>query len=283
MIEREFVKQKLKEFEIREYLEKNLKRVGYSTTKIKRSPLGDKVIIYASRPGLIIGRQGANIKTLTKALKNRFKLENPQIEIEEIKKIYEDAQIVAEEIANNLERYGPQRFKGIGHRVMTRVLETGSLGVEILISGKIPSSRSKTWRFYAGYLKKCGDIAVSYVKKAYATAELKTGTVGIIVKIMPSNIRLPYDIRLIGEPDEEVIEEVIEEKEVEKVEEEIKSVAEKQEEATKEEVEKITEKEEKKVVKKVAKPKKETKKKAEEKKPATKKKTASSSKKKKED
>ena len=120
-----------------------------------------------------------NIKTLTKTLKNKFKLDNPQIEIDEVKEIYGDAQIVAEEIANNLERYGTQRFKGIGHKVMTRVLENGALGVEILISGKIPSSRAKTWRFYMGYLKKCGDIAMNYVKKAYSTAELKTGTVGI--------------------------------------------------------------------------------------------------------
>ncbi|PLW80264.1 30S ribosomal protein S3 [Candidatus Woesearchaeota archaeon] len=210
MIERKFISDKLKEFQVQEYLTENLKNVGHSNTKIQKSPLGDKVIITASRPGLIIGRQGANIKTLTKTLKNKFKLENPQIEINEVEKPNLDAQIVAEGIAGNLERYGSQRFKGIGHKVMTDVLRDGAIGVEILISGKIPSSRAKTWRFYAGYLKKCGNIALTDVKTSYASAQLKTGTVGIIVKIMPANIRLPYDIRLIGEEAAEELEETSE-------------------------------------------------------------------------
>lgn len=211
MIERKFIQSRLKEFQVQEYLTANLKRVGHSHTKIQKSPLGDKVIIYASRPGLIIGRQGSNIKLLTKTLKNKFKLENPQIEINEVEKPNTDAQIVAEGIANNLEAYGSQRFKGIGHKVMTDVLRSGAVGVEILISGKIPSSRAKRWRFYAGYLKKCGNIAVTDVKTAYASARLKTGVVGIIVKIMPANIRLPYDIRLIEEAIESAVVEEVEE------------------------------------------------------------------------
>jgi small subunit ribosomal protein S3 len=188
MIERQFIQQKLKELQVQEYISESLRKVGHSTTKIQKSPLGDKVVISASRPGLIIGRQGANIKLLTKTMKNKFKLENPQIEINEIKAPRLDASIVAEDIANSLESFGSQRFKGIGHKVMTEVMAAGAAGVEILISGKVPSSRAKTWRFYVGYLKKCGDIAVNFVNTSYSAAQLKTGTVGIIVKIMPSNI-----------------------------------------------------------------------------------------------
>ena len=196
MIERQFIAQKMKEYEVQEYFEKNLQRVGHSHTKIQRTPLGDKVIIYAAKPGLIIGRQGTNIKTLTKTLKNRFKLENPQIEIAEIENPNLDAQIVAENIASALERYGSQRFKGIGHKVMMDVMGAKALGIEIMISGKIPAARAKTWRFYTGYLKKCGDIAVSGVNHAYAVAKLKTGIVGIQVKIMPPTTKLPYHIEM---------------------------------------------------------------------------------------
>ena len=84
---------------------------------------------------------------MTKELKERFKLENPQIELLEAENAMADASIVAEGIANSLERFGTARFKGIGHKAMTDIMSAGARGVEILISGKVPSSRAKTWRF----------------------------------------------------------------------------------------------------------------------------------------
>lgn len=206
MIERKFVSEKLKEFQIQEYIFQNLKKVGHSHTKMIRTPLGEKIIIFASRPGLIVGKQGQNIKKLTKDLKKKFNLENPQIEISEIENVNLDAAIVAERIANSLERFGTNKFKGIGHKVMTDVMSAGALGVEIIISGKIPSARAKSWRFYQGYLKKCGDI-VEGVRGAHARAQLKIGTIGIKVKIMPADIKLPDDIKLTKEKIE-IIEEV---------------------------------------------------------------------------
>ena len=118
MIERKFVKQNMKEFEVKEYVAKQLSRVGLSDVKLQRTPLGEKIIISASRPGLVVGRGGANITKLTKDLKEKFNFENPQIEIDEVAVIAADANIVAEMIANSLERFGPQRFKGIGHKAM---------------------------------------------------------------------------------------------------------------------------------------------------------------------
>jgi len=219
MIERKFIAQKKKEFQIQEFIAKNLKRVGHSHTKLQRTPLGEKIVIYASRPGLIVGRKGQNIKKLTKTLKKKFDLENPQIEISEIENVNLDAQIVAERITNTLERFGTTKFKGIGHKVMTDVIGSGALGIEILISGKIPSARAKSWRFYSGYLKKCGDVA-SGVKRAYSAAQLKTGIVGIKVSIMPADIRLPDDIKIL-EKKIEVVEE-LKDKESEELEKEIK-------------------------------------------------------------
>ena len=175
MIERKFVAQKLKEYQIQDYIKYNLKNVGHSHTKMIKTPLGEKIVIYASRPGLIVGRKGQNIKDLTKVLKKKFELENPQIEISEVGDINLDANIVAERITSSLERFGAEKFKAIGHKTMESVMNAGAMGVEIIVSGKIPSSRAKSWRFYAGYLKKCGDIAVSGVNKAQGQAKLKTG------------------------------------------------------------------------------------------------------------
>ncbi len=202
MIERHFVAQKLKEFQIQEYIRNNLGKVGHSHTKLQRTPLGEKIIVYASRPGLIVGRKGANIKKLTITLKKRFGLENPQIEINEVENINLDPQIVAERIVNSLERFGSKRFKGFGHKAISDVMNSGAMGVEILISGKIPSSRSKTWRFYKGYLKKCGDISDSQVNVAYTQALLKTGIVGIKVMIMLPDTELPDKVEIKKEIEE---------------------------------------------------------------------------------
>jgi small subunit ribosomal protein S3 len=248
MIERKIVSQKVKEFEIEEYMRDNLKKCAYSHTKLQRTPLGEKVIIFSSRPGLIVGKQGANIKKLTLDLKKKFNLENPQIEISEIENPDLDPSIIAERISNSLEMYGISRFKGIGHKTMTDVMNSGALGVEILISGKIPSDRAKKWRFYQGYLKKSGDIAVDGVLVAYTTAELKTGTIGIQVRIMPSNVTLPDNVTFLKEVKEEVLE-VKEANDVEKKEEEIEET-----EALREIKEKVKQQEEKKKETKEKKP-----------------------------
>ncbi|MCF7866508.1 30S ribosomal protein S3 [Candidatus Woesearchaeota archaeon] len=207
MIERKFVAQNIKEFEIKKYLFNELSRVGLSDVKLQRTPLGEKILVSASRPGLVVGKGGSNITRLTKELKEKFKLENPQIEIEEVLDARGDASITAEMIANFLERYGPQRFKGVGHKAMSTVMSSGALGVEILISGKIPSSRAKTWRFYMGYLKKCGDISVSGVYKSQQIARLKSGVIGIQVTIMPGTTVLPDKIEVLTEPIQ-IVEEV---------------------------------------------------------------------------
>ncbi len=190
MIERKFVAEQLKEFMIQEFVSDSLKNVGHSHTKLQRTPLGEKIIIYASRPGLVVGRKGENIKKLTTTLKKKFKLENPQIEISEVENIFLDARIVAEMIASTLERYGPQKFKGVGHKMLSDITKAGALGVEITISGKIPGARARRWRFFQGYMKKCGDLTKD-VKKAYVAANMKSGVVGIKVMIMPPDIMLP--------------------------------------------------------------------------------------------
>ena len=217
MIERKFVAQKMKEFQIEEYITQSLENVGHSHTKMVKTPLGEKIIIFASRPGLIVGRKGQNIKQLTKTLKKRFNLENPQIEISEVETPNLDAHIVAEKIVDALEKFGSEKFKAIGHKIMTDVMRSGALGIEIVVSGKVPSARAKSWRFYSGYLKKCGDIAIIGVRRANAQAQLKTGIIGIKVKIMPPDIKLPDDIELIDAKETKVEEVKQESKEISEI------------------------------------------------------------------
>jgi len=205
MIERDFVSRSKLEYQIQEFISENLKGVGLSHSKLQRTPLGEKIIIYAARPGLIIGGGGTNIKKLTKQLKKKFNLENPQIEINEIQDVNLIAAVVAERIASSLEKFGIMRFKGVGHKAMVDVIGSGGQGIEILISGKIPSARAKTWRFYQGYIKKCGDAALNLVDTAYTVAKLKSGIVGIKVSIMPPDCKLPDKVTF------KVLEPVVEE------------------------------------------------------------------------
>jgi len=230
MIERKFVSENLKEHLIKEYINEVLKRAGQSDVKLKKTPLGEKIIISASKPGLVVGRKGENIKLLTSQLKKKFKLENPQIEIEEVLTPDLDPQIIAERIATTLERFGSGRFKSIGHKVLEAIMNAGALGAEILVSGKIPSSRARRWRFYQGYLKKSGYIAKAGVLTAYTVANLKSGTVGIQVRIMPGDIELPDKVEL-----REAVETIEESKEVDEkeVEAEIKEHKEEKKETKK--------------------------------------------------
>lgn len=196
MIERKIISQKLKEFQIQDYISSTLKNSGQSHTKLLHTPLGEKIVVYTSRPGIIVGRKGQHIKKLTSTIKKRFELENPQLEIAEVENVNLNAKIVAERIAQSFERYGSQRFKGIVHRVMQDTITSKAMGIEVTISGKIPSARAKAWRFYLGYLKKCGDIALTGVDRGFATAKLKSGVIGIKVRIMPSTTKLPDDIHV---------------------------------------------------------------------------------------
>ncbi len=202
MIERDIIEQRIKEHQIQEFVAEQVRRSGYSDAELKRTPLGEKITIYASRPGMVVGRGGSNIKQLTRDLKDKFDLENPQIEVEEVQNVYLDPDIVSEMIALSLERFGSSRFKGIMHRTLENVLGAGALGAEIILSGKLPSARARSWRVYGGYLKKCGEVSISGVRKSQTEAQLKSGIVGIKVSIMPPDIRLPDDVEFYEKTEE---------------------------------------------------------------------------------
>lgn len=212
MIERDFISQKTKEYYIKNHISSTLKGAEISEVTLKKIPLGEKIVVTTNRPSLVVGSKGSNIRKLTLDLKNIFGLNNPQVEIKEVPDANLDAEVVAQRIASTLERYGSARFKGTGHRVLSDVMGAGALGVEIKISGKIPGARAKSWRFYMGYLKKCGDVSVSGVRKAYSVAQLKSGVIGIQVRIMPRDVVLPDSVEILDEAELIIEEEPVEKK-----------------------------------------------------------------------
>ena len=183
MEERKTVQFKKEEFAIKEYIKEELGKGKVSKVKIEYTPIGEKIVVSTNKPGLVIGKKGEKIGELTEVLKKKFKLENPHIEIDEITKPEFDAQLMADDIALSLEKMGPLKFKVVAYRALEKIMKAGALGAEIRLSGKLPSSRAKSWRFSQGYLKKVGDTA-KVVERAYSRAETKPGTVGIKVSIL---------------------------------------------------------------------------------------------------
>lgn len=104
MIEKDFVTEGLKRTRIDEYLEKELERAGYGGMDVQITPLGTMVVVYAERPGMVIGRGGKNVRAITNTLKNDFGLDNPQIEVKEVSVPELNPKIMAYKIANMLQR-----------------------------------------------------------------------------------------------------------------------------------------------------------------------------------
>jgi len=198
MIEREFVREKIRNFKIKELVERRVNRyAGIGDMSIEKTPMGERIIIHAHKPGLVIGSGGETVKGLTQELKDDFGLETPQIEVKEITQPDSWAAVVAKKIASDFERFGPKRYKASGYRALTSVIRAGARGAEIRITGVgIPGARARSWRFFAGYLKKSGDTAETVVDRAFEVADLKRGTVGIKVAIMPAGVVLPDDVTI---------------------------------------------------------------------------------------
>ncbi|MDD5417957.1 MAG: 30S ribosomal protein S3 [Candidatus Nanoarchaeia archaeon] len=195
MIERKFIEEKMNELNMKNYLKKALSNAEYSHADIQRTPLGTRIVIYSSKPGMVVGRNGENIINIQNYLKKKFGLDKVRIEVKEIKNPFIDAQIMANKIAYQIETLGVARFKAIGHKTLYKIMESGARGTEIIIAGLVPGKRAKSWRFFAGYLPKCGDPSDTEVLEGRKNAEIKLGTIGITVRILPGDVRMPDEVR----------------------------------------------------------------------------------------
>ncbi len=184
-----FVNVRKDEYNVKLFIKKMFGKGKISRVKIEYTPVGEKVIIATSRPGLIIGKKGEKIIQLTEILKRRFKMENPHVDIEEIIHPEFDAQLVADDIALTLERFGASKYKSTSYRALGRIKKSGAQGAELRVSGKLPSDRARVWRFAFGYLKKTGEPS-KVVDKAESVAQTKQGIVGIKVSILAPNVKI---------------------------------------------------------------------------------------------
>jgi small subunit ribosomal protein S3 len=207
-----FITESIKKTEIDEFLQKKLERAGYGGVSISKTPLGTHIVIYAMRPGLVIGRGGETIKELASILEEKFKVSNPQISVSEIEIPEFNAYVVGSRVAAALQR--GVHFRRAGFWALNQVMDAGALGAEIVISGKLRTERARFEKFRAGYLARCGDPALKYIRKAEVHVQLKPGIFGIRVRIMPPDAKFPDKIEIteaIPPPEEEIKEETKEE------------------------------------------------------------------------
>ncbi len=196
--ERKFVTEKVRRVLLKEFVQARVTRAGFGGLDVQRTPMGTRVTLITERPGLVIGRRGEAIKSLTKAIEDDFKFSNPQIEVQEVENPNLNAQIMAEKLANALER--GWHFRRAGHSTVRRIMESGARGCQVVISGKLTGQRHRTEKFKDGHIKYCGQAKLDFMHNGFATAKLKPGVIGITVRIMDPRARLPDEIDIIPPP-----------------------------------------------------------------------------------
>ena len=211
--ERKFIKENINRLLIKEFMIKRIEGAGFGGMSIQRTPMGTRINIIVERPGMVIGKAGSKIKELTEDIKNNFNVENPQIEIKEAgSKASLNAQIMAEKLAEALER--GWHFRRAGHSSVRRIMGAGAKGCQIIIAGKLTGSRHRTEKFTEGHVKYCGEVAKQVMDVGYAVAKLKAGVLGVKVRIMRPDAKLPDEIKIKtveGEKPEEAVKEKTEE------------------------------------------------------------------------
>ena len=198
--ERKFVTENIRRVLLKEYMMKRVGRAGFGGLDVQRTPMGTRVTLITERPGLVIGRRGEAIKSLTKAIEEDFKFNNPQIEVQEVENPNLNAQIMAEKLANALER--GWHFRRAGHSTVRRIMESGARGCQVIIAGKLTGARHRTEKFKEGHIKYCGQAKLNFMHQGFAVAKLKPGVMGVTVQIMDPRAKLPDEIEIIPPPAE---------------------------------------------------------------------------------
>jgi len=187
----------------REFKGKLISKVIYFDT-----PLGEKVIIYCARPRLVLGKANENLEKIVEICK-RIGLKNPQVEAIAVENPLLDPDIVADLIAAKIEKLGTKAARKIAINTAEDVIKAGAIGIEIRLTGKLIGERSVTIRIQKGKIKKSGEINKK-IGVAVTHAFLPQGSIGVKVRILPPNIKLPDDIRIkdYGELDVEKLEKI---------------------------------------------------------------------------
>ncbi len=194
-VERKFVAEGARRARVEKHLVKELKRAGYGGMDLQRTPLGTQVTIYAEKPGIVIGKGGKVVRQLTQDLATDFGVESPQIEVQQVPNPSFNAQIMAERLANALER--GWYFRKAGSSIIRRVMESGALGCEVIIAGKLTGARARVQKFTEGYIKHSGEPVNTIVEKGFAVAIKKLGGDRCSGSIIPLVSQLPDHFEMI--------------------------------------------------------------------------------------
>jgi len=195
-MEKHFIHEGVIRSEIENLLKKELNRAGYSSINIQKTPLATRIILYVEKPPIVIGKKGRRINTLTQILREKYNIENPEIDVQKIDDPILDPNIVARRIAVALER-GMNRRR-VTYKALRAVMSAGALGIEIILAGKIvgKGGRARTEKYAQGYMRKAGD-SVKFVRKGATQAYLKAGVIGVKVHIVPPDTKFPDQIRVL--------------------------------------------------------------------------------------
>jgi small subunit ribosomal protein S3 len=193
--ERKFIRENTNRILIKEFLIKKIEGAGFGGMTIQRTPMGTRINILVERPGMVIGKSGGKIKEITNEIREKFNVENPQIEIQEAGSSASlNAQIMAEKLAEALER--GWHFRRAGHSTVRRIMNSGAKGCQVVIAGKLTGARHRTEKFMEGHIKYCGETANEVMDRGFAVAKLKAGVLGIKVGIMKPDAKLPDEISI---------------------------------------------------------------------------------------
>jgi small subunit ribosomal protein S3 len=161
---------------IREYIQKELGQAGISRVVIERPDKRACLTVYAARPGVLIGKKGADIEKLKKTI-SRITEADVSINIVEVRKPEVDAKLVAEGIAQQIERR--VSFRRAMKRAMQSAMKLGALGIRINCSGRLGGAEIARMEWYREgrvplhTLKSDVDFGLGVAKTTYGTCGIK--------------------------------------------------------------------------------------------------------------
>ena len=180
----EFADYLVEDYDIRKYLKKKLYSAGVSKIEIERQSDRVKVILYTAKPGVVIGKGGAEIE-VTKQELAKMTGKKVSVDIKEIKKPDRDAQLVAENIAQQLENR--ITFRRAMKSCMSRTMKSGALGIKAACSGRLGGADMARTEFYSD-----GTIPLQTLRAdidyGFAEADTTYGKAGVKVWIYKGEV-----------------------------------------------------------------------------------------------
>lgn len=165
----------VEDYKIREFLKKKLYHAGISKIEIERSSDRVKVLVYTAKPGVVIGKGGAEIEKLKVELA-KFSTKKVLVDIKEVKRPDSDAQLVAENIAQQLENR--ISFRRAMKSCMGRAMKAGAKGIKTSCSGRLGGADMARTEFYSE-----GNIPLQTLRAdidyGFAEANTTYGKIGV--------------------------------------------------------------------------------------------------------